>query len=59
MMPDLKAALQGSDAVIFAVRHKPYLNLDPEEVVQNPHSYTGQYLKPVLERSSQKEKIAS
>jgi len=31
----------------------------PEEVVQNPHSYTGQYLKPVLERSSQKEKIAS
>lgn len=32
---DLKKALQGTDAVIFAVRHQPYLNLDPEEVVKN------------------------
>jgi UDP-N-acetyl-D-glucosamine dehydrogenase len=26
--------LQGADAVIFAVRHKPFLKLEPEEVVQ-------------------------
>jgi UDP-N-acetyl-D-glucosamine dehydrogenase len=32
---DLKKALQGIDAVIFAVRHKPYLSLDPDEVVMN------------------------
>jgi len=31
----------------------------PEEIIQNPNSYTGQYLKPVLERSSQKAKMAS
>ncbi len=30
---DLKKALDGTDAVIFAVRHEPYLNLDPDEVV--------------------------
>jgi len=34
MVPDLKAALRGSDAVVFAVRHKPYLTLDPDEVVE-------------------------
>jgi len=34
MMPDLEDALKGSDAVVIAVRHKPYLNLDPEEVVR-------------------------
>jgi UDP-N-acetyl-D-glucosamine dehydrogenase len=32
---DLKKALNGTDAVIFAVRHKHYLNHDPDEVVQN------------------------
>ncbi len=30
---DLKKALDETDAVIFAVRHEPYLNLDPDEVV--------------------------
>jgi len=32
---DLKKALRGTDAVIFAVRHKHYLSLDPDEVVRN------------------------
>jgi UDP-N-acetyl-D-glucosamine dehydrogenase len=32
---DLKKALQEIDAVIFAVRHKPYLSLDPDKVVMN------------------------
>jgi excinuclease ABC subunit A len=31
----------------------------PEEIIQNTNSYTGQYLKPVLERSMKKEKVAS
>jgi nucleotide sugar dehydrogenase len=31
---DLKKALGGADAVIFAVRHRPYLDLDPDEVVE-------------------------
>jgi UDP-N-acetyl-D-glucosamine dehydrogenase len=31
---ELKKALEGTDAVIFAVRHKHYLNLDPDEVVK-------------------------
>ena len=31
---NLNEALNGADAVIFAVRHEPYLNLDPEEVVK-------------------------
>jgi nucleotide sugar dehydrogenase len=31
---DLKKGLQGADAVIFAVRHQAYLNLDPDEVVK-------------------------
>jgi UDP-N-acetyl-D-glucosamine dehydrogenase len=30
----LKAALKDADAVIFAVRHEPYLNLEPDEVVK-------------------------
>jgi len=34
LIPDLAEALKGADAVIFAVRHKPYLNLEPEEVVR-------------------------
>lgn len=33
MAPDLAAALKNSDAVVFAVRHKAYLELDPDEVV--------------------------
>ncbi len=32
--PDLWEALKESDVVIFAVRHKQFLNLDPEEVVK-------------------------
>jgi len=31
---DLKQALYGADAVIFAVRHKHYLDLDPDTVVK-------------------------
>jgi nucleotide sugar dehydrogenase len=34
MMPDLAEALKGADAVILAVRHKPYLNLEPEALVR-------------------------
>ena len=34
MMPDLAGALKGADAVIFAVRHKPYLSLEPEKLVR-------------------------
>jgi len=30
---DLDQALAGADAVVFAVRHAPYLDLDPDEVV--------------------------
>jgi len=33
MTPDLEGALKGSDAVIFATRHDPYLQLEPDEVV--------------------------
>jgi nucleotide sugar dehydrogenase len=32
---DLKKAISGTDAVVLAVRHKHYLNLDPDEVVQS------------------------
>jgi len=32
---DLQKALEGADAVVFAVRHKPYLNLSPDEVVRD------------------------
>jgi nucleotide sugar dehydrogenase len=32
---DLEKALHGIDAVIFAVRHQPYLTLDPDKVVNN------------------------
>jgi nucleotide sugar dehydrogenase len=32
---DLRKALYGADAVILAVRHQPYLSLDPDEVVRN------------------------
>jgi len=34
MIPDLAEALKGADAVILAVRHKPYLNLEPEALVR-------------------------
>lgn len=34
MTPDLTEALKGSEAVVFAVRHKPYLALEPDEVVK-------------------------
>jgi nucleotide sugar dehydrogenase len=32
---DLKKGLESTDAVILAVRHKHYLNLDPDEVVKS------------------------
>ncbi|MFO8058875.1 MAG: UDP binding domain-containing protein, partial [bacterium] len=31
---DLQSALEGMDAVFFAVRHRPYLELEPAEVVK-------------------------
>ncbi|RLA94831.1 MAG: excinuclease ABC subunit A, partial [Deltaproteobacteria bacterium] len=31
----------------------------PEEIVQNPHSYTGKYLKPLLDQSWEKERKVS
>ncbi len=34
MTPDLAEALDGSDAVVLAVRHEAYLNLIPEQVVE-------------------------
>ncbi|RLC26081.1 MAG: GDP-mannose dehydrogenase, partial [Deltaproteobacteria bacterium] len=34
MTEDLEAALKGSEAVVFAVRHRPYLDLSPDEVVR-------------------------
>ena len=34
MAPDLEHAVKGADAVIFAVRHKPYLEVDPDELVK-------------------------
>ena len=34
MTRDLEEALKGSDAVILAVRHQPYLELGPEDVVR-------------------------
>ena len=34
MTPKLKDALKGSDAVVLAVRHQPYLELDPNDVVK-------------------------
>lgn len=34
MAADIDEAIKGSDAVILAVRHKPYLELDPDEVVK-------------------------
>ncbi len=34
MTPDLSEALKGSDAVVFAVRHRPYLNMEPDDVVK-------------------------
>jgi UDP-N-acetyl-D-glucosamine dehydrogenase len=32
--PDLKKALKGADAVVLAVRHEPYLKLDPDKVIK-------------------------
>ncbi|MDY6879360.1 MAG: nucleotide sugar dehydrogenase [Thermodesulfobacteriota bacterium] len=34
MTPDLEEALKGSDAVVLAVRHAAYLDLDPDEIVE-------------------------
>ncbi|MBI5058005.1 MAG: nucleotide sugar dehydrogenase [Nitrospirae bacterium] len=34
MEKDMKDALKGADAVIFAVRHKQYMDLDPDKVVK-------------------------
>ncbi|MBM4348611.1 MAG: GDP-mannose dehydrogenase [Deltaproteobacteria bacterium] len=32
VLQDLAQVIKGSDAVVFAVRHQPYLELDPDEV---------------------------
>jgi UDP-N-acetyl-D-mannosaminuronate dehydrogenase len=34
MTADFEDALKDSDAVVLAVRHKPYLNLEPDDVVR-------------------------
>lgn len=34
MTPDMEDAIKGADAVILAVRHKHYMDLDPEDVVR-------------------------
>ncbi len=34
MIPDLAEALNGSEAVVLAVRHKDYLELDPDKMVE-------------------------
>ncbi len=34
MTADLEDALKDSDAVVLAVRHKPYLNLEPDDMVR-------------------------
>ncbi len=34
MTQDLGESLKGSDAVVFAVRHQPYLNMEPDDVVK-------------------------
>jgi UDP-N-acetyl-D-glucosamine dehydrogenase len=34
MIPNLAEALSGADGVIFAVRHKPYLDIDPDDLVK-------------------------
>jgi len=34
VLKDLKATLQGADAVVIAVRHKEYLDLNPDQVVE-------------------------
>jgi nucleotide sugar dehydrogenase len=34
MAEDMEDALKGSDAVVLAVRHKPYLDLSPDDVVK-------------------------
>ena len=34
MIPTLSETLKGSDAVVFAVRHKEYMGLNPDEVVK-------------------------
>ena len=34
MTPELGDAMKGSNAVILAVRHQSYLELEPEEVVE-------------------------
>jgi UDP-N-acetyl-D-glucosamine dehydrogenase len=34
MIPDLEDALKDADAVIFAVRHKPYLDMEPDDLIK-------------------------
>jgi len=34
MTSDLAEALKGADAIVLAVRHRPYLDLSPDEVVR-------------------------
>jgi len=34
MAPTLEHAVKGADAVVFAVRHKPYLEIEPDDLVK-------------------------
>jgi UDP-N-acetyl-D-mannosaminuronate dehydrogenase len=34
MEADLKKAFKGADAIIFAVRHRQYLDLEPDKVIK-------------------------
>ena len=34
MEQDLDEVIKGADAIVFAVRHKPYFDLDPDEIVK-------------------------
>jgi UDP-N-acetyl-D-glucosamine dehydrogenase len=34
MIPEMAKALKGAEAVVFAVRHTPYLGIDPDELVK-------------------------
>ena len=52
------SAVAGSSAAVCSSRSKScggtiVATGTPEEVAQNPHSFTGQYLRPVLERAAE------
>jgi UDP-N-acetyl-D-mannosaminuronate dehydrogenase len=41
---DLEGALKGADAVVFAVKHEPYLKLDPDKV-KHPRDRHRRFIK--------------